>query len=802
MAGTSLERAIAAARAANVRIALGLAVALAALGLTAPAQAAALGLPEDDPGTLVREGDRVVVEAHFEAGAIAALAAVKADGAKVLTASRRYQTLSLAIAPADLPALAAVPGVAAVTPVPAPRHAAEGPVASPTLCEGGSVISEALQQMNVAAARDAFGARGAGRTIGIISDSFDSATEADTGGPIKTKAPEDVRTGDLPGPTLGCAGQQTPVDVLVESPADAEPRPNDEGRAMLQVVHDLAPHAKLAFASDFGGELDFAHDIELLAAPVSAGGAGADVIIDDLGLPTEPFFQEGPAEEAIRRVREKGVLYFTSAGNENRFNAEGEEISSWEAPRFRDAGVADDPEACGAAAVADITEGIEAEGRPGPYEPDCMDFDPGPAVDTQFGITVQPGAHLTINLQWAEPWFGVETDLVALLVAGPEGGPGEEVLATGGSLDLPAQPQDGVFWTNETGAAVEARLVLARCAGPNCAPGGSASADPRLKFTIEAGANGVSEIEYPAGKAAGTEDTVGPTIVGHPSSPYAVTVASVPYWEPADAPVAPEPHSSRGPAAFYFGPVEGTVPAAPLATPEILAKPDITATDCASTTFFAQLFGDGVYHFCGTSEAAPQAGAVAALMEQAAPLATPTQVIEAMESSATPFTVVSRPAAVGAGLVDALRAMEAVGAQPVDDPPSAALVPPAPEEEKAPSPAPPPPATPAPGAPPQATPAKEGTPAPRARFLARPRKVVKTRKRSVVLGFRLGAGGEGVSFLCQFDGGAARACPATFHHRFGKGSHTVRVRAEDAAGNVSAKPTVFHFRVEQLPRRR
>jgi hypothetical protein len=782
-AGIYLERAREAARGAA------LLVALAALGLLAPAGARA-----DAPGfPQLREGDRVVVEAHFDAGAISALEAVKAAGAKVLGASRRYQGQTLAIAPADLPALEAVPGVAAVTPVLAPTHAAdESPAASSTLCEGGSVISEALGQMNVGAARAAYGARGAGRTVGVISDSFDSATESEIGGPIPNKAARDEATGDLPGPALACNGQQTPVNVLVESPADAEPAPYDEGRAMLQVVHDLAPHAHLAFASDFGGELAFAHDVELLAAPVSAGGAGADVIVDDVGIVSEPFFQEGPASEAIRRVREKGVLYFSAAGNDNTLNEAGEQIGSWEAPRFRGVDAATDPEACGPATIAGITEQAEAEGLPGPYEPDCMDFDPGPGTDTGFGITIQPGGTAMIDLQWAEPWFGVETSLVATLVGGPEGSPEEEVLTGDGKIgsSLPAQPQDKIRWTNETGSAVEARLVIARCAGPNCNPAASASADPRLKFTLAG--SGVSGDEYPASKVAGTEDTVGPTITGHAGSPYAVSVAAVKFSEPADGPAEPELYSSRGPAAFYFGPVEGTAPAAPLATPELLAKPDLTATDCASTTFFVNLYPDGSRHFCGTSEAAPHAAAVAALIEQAAPLATPAEVVEAMESTATPFTRIVRPQAVGAGLVNALRATEAAGGGPVADPPSTLIGPPGPEE-KAP--------TPAPGPPPVTSP-KVGTQAPRARFLAHPRKVVRTRKHSVVLGFRLGAGGEGVSFVCQFDGGAARACPAAFHHRFGKGAHTVRVRAKDRLGNVSAKPTVFHFRVKVVPRRR
>src|SRR5882757_9246743 len=83
-------------------------------------QAEALGLPSESAGGLVRDGGRVVVEARFDAGAAAAVEAVKTTGARVLNVSSRYQTLVLSVAPADLPALAAVPGVTAVPPSLAP----------------------------------------------------------------------------------------------------------------------------------------------------------------------------------------------------------------------------------------------------------------------------------------------------------------------------------------------------------------------------------------------------------------------------------------------------------------------------------------------------------------------------------------------------------------------------------------------------------------------------------------------------------------------------------------------------------
>jgi hypothetical protein len=824
-----------------------------------PSQAVALGLPAEGAGTLVRDGGRVIVEARFASGAASAVEAVQATGAQVLNVSRLYQTLVLSVVPAGLPALAAVPGVVAVTPSLAPEVAALGgadaeadtaadtaAISSNGLCEGGSVISQGVAQLNVPAARAAFGARGAGETIGVISNSFDSATITEAGAPIPTDAHADEVTNDLPGRASTCSGQQVPVDVVAEDPAGKPASEyTDEGRAMLQAVHDLAPHAKLAFATGEPAEISYAQNIEKLAAPVSQGGGGADVIVDDLAFPTEPDFQEGPVAEAIRRVTEKGVLYFAAAGNDNLFNAAGDEIASWEAPAFRGA------PSCNANVEDFLSTELAKEGL-GPYEADCMDFDPGAGVDTEFGITVEPSRALSLNLQWAEPWFGVKTALVGFLVA--EIGGEEQIVDIAGSTEPLEKPVVGLEWVNPTPASQTVRLVLARCAGPKCDPKASATADPPIKVSITQDGSGVSEIEYP--KSAGG-DTVGPVIYGHRGSPYVTTVAAVNYQESSTAPKGPEPYSSRGPVKRYYGPVDGTKPAARLSAPEVIQKPDITATDCASNTFFGILAADG-WHFCGSSQAAEQAAAVGALMRQTAPLATSTKILSSLGTSATKFTAVTSPDAVGSGLVNAAAAMKALGGSPVEDPPSY-VVPSLEEEEKA-----GPPSVrisngpgslgnknrptfeftsnrpvsftcqldggaPQPCASPYLVPAtladgghgfvvfgkdaqgRTGssgvynftvdTKAPRTRIVGHPKKVVKSRKRSVVARFRLAASESPVTFYCQFDKEPLRICPAAFRHRFKKGKHAVRIRAKDQAGNIAEKPTVFHFRVKALPPR-
>jgi hypothetical protein len=89
----------------------------------------------------------------------------------------------------------------------------------------------------------------------------------------------------------------------------------DEGRAMMQIIHDVAPGAGLAFHSAENSEADFAAGIVALAAPVASSGGGANVIVDDVGYFDEPFFQDGIVAQAIDSVVTQGVAYFSSAGN-------------------------------------------------------------------------------------------------------------------------------------------------------------------------------------------------------------------------------------------------------------------------------------------------------------------------------------------------------------------------------------------------------------------------------------------------------------------------------------------------------
>jgi hypothetical protein len=108
----------------------------------------------------------------------------------------------------------------------------------------------------------------------------------------------------------------------------------DEGSAMLEIVHDLAPDAQLFYATAQGGVATFTNNLKALRA------AGCDIIIDDLSYFTETTFHEGQAPgvlsptngalilQAVNDVTVDGALYFSSAANSG--NKSYNESGTWE----------------------------------------------------------------------------------------------------------------------------------------------------------------------------------------------------------------------------------------------------------------------------------------------------------------------------------------------------------------------------------------------------------------------------------------------------------------------------------------
>src|SRR5205823_5678330 len=91
---------------------------------------------------------------------------------------------------------------------------------------------------------------------------------------------------------------------------DGSPGDTDEGRAMLEEIHVVAPGSSLAFATGGQGASSFADNIQALA------DAGANVEVDDIGYMNSPMFNDGLIAQAADNVVSQGHAYFSAAGND------------------------------------------------------------------------------------------------------------------------------------------------------------------------------------------------------------------------------------------------------------------------------------------------------------------------------------------------------------------------------------------------------------------------------------------------------------------------------------------------------
>ena len=168
--------------------------------------------------------------------------------------------------------------------------------ASAMQASAGLVESQADVAEHAPQARDGYSVDGTGLRIGVLSDSFDTDTFA------SDHMADNIASGDLPTDT-----------VVLEDVADG----TDEGRAMAQLAHDIAPGAAIDFATAFTGQAGFANNILALQA------AGDSVITDDVIYFAELAYQDGPIAQAVKAVTDAGVSYFSSAGNNGNEGWEG-----------------------------------------------------------------------------------------------------------------------------------------------------------------------------------------------------------------------------------------------------------------------------------------------------------------------------------------------------------------------------------------------------------------------------------------------------------------------------------------------
>jgi len=416
---------------------------------------------------------------------------------------------------------------------------------------------------------------GTGIKVGVLSDSYDSLGGAAAG----------VASGDLP-PDV----QLVRPDILLHG--------TDEGRAMLELIHDLAPGAKLAFATAYGDETSFADNI------IALQQAGCKVICDDVRYLEEPFYQDGVISQAVRTVSTRGVAYFSSAGNQA--------SRAFEALGWRETGI---------------------QMPVGPYFIQWFDFDDGPGTDARQLIQLARDQSLSIMLQWDDPFYttsGVRNDLDIYIV---EAGTNEILTPNFGEDDniLNQTPTEFVYYQNNTNNFLSVEVMIHRTQG---------FGPQRLKY-INFGSN-VFVAEY---------DTRSPTVTAHGSGDGGLAVAAAPYFNHS----TPESFTSTGPRTVIYAPDGSRLP-----FEDIREAPQICAIDGTDTTFFylSDYEGNGHPNFFGTSAAAPHAAAVAALIRQAIPDFSPSDVYNLMQTTADP--AIGGPgydAQTGAGLINAWNAI-------------------------------------------------------------------------------------------------------------------------------------------------
>ncbi|MCQ8240438.1 S8 family serine peptidase [Rhizosaccharibacter radicis] len=458
---------------------------------------------------------------------------------------------------------------------------------------GGSTIVLVHGQTDAAAvasgsarAEALYGTTGAGIAIGIISDSFNAS-----GGLY-----QDVLTGALPGSVLDS------YDPTLDASHQT-----DEGRAMAQIVHDVAPGSTLLFSAANNGDTTDAAMANAMSALVARG---ARVIVDDLGDGPGPFYHLNPLTAAVvADATSKGVVFVTAATNR------GTDI-------FYENTLA-------------LTR-TRISGIPG----DSWAFDFGHGAEPVFyqHLVLAGGAEQTIDLQWH---------------------------ATGQPFTLTAS-----FFTKSNGTYVPLATTVTDPDGQasyRFRTTGEGPEDVYLALTSNRpDAAGIFKyIVQDKGVTAPVIDdahaNIGSGVItAHELDPNEISVGMIDYRDVLSdkTPLAAAPGSSYGPGILYENP-DGT----PLAVPVALSKPDITAPQHTSTTVIDPTEANptgigGLSVFEGTSAASPVVAGIAAMMLQADGKLTPGDIANLLRDSAR---VMQDPTRSGAGLVQAEQAVFSAG---------------------------------------------------------------------------------------------------------------------------------------------
>jgi len=480
-----------------------------------------------------------------------------------------------------------------------------------------------------------------GQIVGGVPDPPPSGTTGYAFNGFTADAATDVSTGALPaGVTVleeaggGGSGCITQFGYPYQLPF------TDEGRAMLQIVHAVAPSAGLAFYTADNSEADFANGIQALA------NAGAKVVTDDVGYFDEPFFQDGILAQAIDTVATQGVAYFSAAGNDGNLAYDNT------SPKFN---AGSGPQA------GETLLNFDASGNTS-----------APALTVQVPALF-PGEFIAAVLEWDQPY----------LTGAYPGTPGSTPGATS-QLDLcvslPAGTGANVYsytsfpntatctGLNATGTDPVQILIIAN---PASAAGNTTATTVSISVGLANGgvAPGRIKLAWEDDGAGSTITNFPPTnnatVQGHPGAAGAAAVGAAFFADTPLCGITParlEAFSSFGGTPILFDSSGNR-----LAMPVVRQKPDFVAPDGTNTTFFGFALPAGfdtstvpqcannasLPNYFGTSAAAPHAAGLAALMLQANSSMTPGDVYTAMRFTAKAMVNPSPDLATGYGMLQA-----------------------------------------------------------------------------------------------------------------------------------------------------
>jgi hypothetical protein len=462
------------------------------------------------------------------------------------------------------------------------REAMAASIAPNASLKIGIATSEGDTTHKAFSARGTFNSDGTGIKIGVLSDGV-------------TNLATSQASGDLGAVTVlpGQAGS------------------GNEGTAMLEIIHDLAPGAQLFFATAGGGITNFAQNIRDLRT------AGCDIILDDVGYFVESPFQDGQtsgvistnnagvATQAVNDVVASGALYFSSAANSG--NKNDGTSGTWE---------------------GDFVDGGTLSLVPGGK---VHDFDPTAVVSQNDTITASGGP---LNLHWADPLGGASNDYDLFVFNGA----GTAVVAS--STNIQSGTQDPYEQVSSAADILNNRVVILQKTGAANRFLHLSTNRGRLNFNTEGDTHGHNAASGAYGVAAVCAVCTFPAVF---SSANMV-----------------ETFSSDGPRRIFFNGNSTAITPGDFSSSggTVLQKPDVTAADGVSVS------GAGGFptKFYGTSAAAPHAAAIAALIRSANPALTSAQIKAVLTSTAVDIEGAGTDRNSGAGIVMPYAALQSMGA--------------------------------------------------------------------------------------------------------------------------------------------